>query len=777
MKTDDIIEERLGQNDAIEQIGKLLGNGSRLLRKALARDLCDRFNFYDEQGRRQTGGCLKALRALEAKGIIFLAPKNERLWQAVCPPQGVPRRADMILDLRLVLVKTVQEKKIWNELIIREHPLGLGWAVGRMVRYLVQSEHGILGAVGFGPSALELADRERWIGWNREQKRAHLQRVIGMNRFLIRPCVQCRNLASRVLSLANSRIQVDFEKTHHFRPWVLETFVDLSHYEGTCYQAANWVCIGKTRGRGRQDRFNRAEKTVKAVYVYVLEPQFRNLMGLERDAGDVAVKLDEDADIVNWAQKEFGGALLGDKRLAGRLVKIAEGKGAKPGLSYSQTEECNWAATMGFYRFVEHPDVEAVNMQSILEPHRQRTIRRMKSCRTVLCIQDTTDLDYSANRSCEGLGVIGKNQTATESRGLRLHSTMAADAAGVPLGILRGHCYAPALKPEHSGKDSRYISIEDKDTHRWIEAQADIAEVASQLPGVRVVSIADREGDFYEHFSFHQGTSRTELLIRAKNNRAVNDQQKMFEAVAQTPVRGQMRIHVASRSKRPKQGKRATRAARNRRDTDVVVRYMPVTMCPPKRGLSSGKPPVEVWLIHVHEPNPPPNSADPVNWYLLSTMPVNSLEDATQCVRWYCLRWRIEDWHRVLKSACRVEDIRLKTSERLKREIAIDMVVAWRIMLMSLLGREVPELPAEILFTKIEIETLYSYAKKKGLKAPENLGETVALIGRLGGYLGRRNDPPPGHLSLCKGHHTLRILCEGILLATQVEANNNESYV
>jgi len=721
MDSKDLIKERLGQDDAIAQIGELLSGSGRLRRKALAKDLCDKFNFYDERGCRETNSCLRALRSLEAEGTIFLAAKNERLWQEVDPPQRVPKRVDQISALDLMLVETEEDRKVWNELMIREHPLGLGWAVGRMVRYLVQSEHGILGAIGFGPSALELADRERWIGWNREQKRTYLQRIVGMNRFLIRPSVACRNLASQTLSLAVSRIRIDFEKIHHYQPWVLESFVDLSQYEGTCYQAANWVRIGETRGRGRQDRFKRADKTVKAIYVYEIEPQFRTLMGMERDAGNVAVRLREEADIVNWAQKEFGNAELGDKRLVGRLVMIADGKGAKPGLSCAKTVESNWADTMGFYRFVEHPDVDAVNMESILQPHRQRTIRRMKSCKTVLCIQDTTDLDYSSNRSCKGLGVIGKNQTATESRGLRLHSTLATDAAGLPLGILRADCYARALKPERRGKDARYIPIEEKETQRWIQGQEDIAVVASQLPGVRVVSITDREGDFYEHFHSRQSTSGIELLIRAKNNRATDEQMKMFEAVEQTAVRGEMRIHIVPRSKRPKKGMRAARAARSRRDADVVIRYMPVTIRPPQHGLSSKKPAVDACLIHVYEPNPPPGTEDPVNWYLLTTMRIDSLEDATQCVRWYCLRWRIEDWHRVLKSACRVEDIRLKTAERLKREIAIDMVVAWRIMLMTLLGREVPDLPAEILFTELEIETLRCYAKKKDSRCRRTL--------------------------------------------------------
>lgn len=718
MNTEALIKERLGEPEGIAELGKLVGQGGRLHRKALAKALCERFDFRDEVGSAQTSHCLRALRALEEEGRIVLAPKNERLWEEVAPPREVPSRVDEILELRLELVENEVDRSVWNELMIREHPLGMGWSVGRSVRYLVVSEHGILGAVGFGPSALELADREKWIGWNREQKREHLKRIVGMNRFLIRPSVKCSNLASQTLSLAVSRIRVDFEKIHGYRPWVLESFVDLSRYEGTCYQAANWVCIGQTCGRGRQDRFKRAEKTRKAIYLYELDPHFRARMGLEPDAGEVAVALRTEADIEDWAQKEFGGAQLGDKRLVSRLVKIAADKSARPGLSCAKTVQGKWADTMGYYRFVEHPDGEALNMQGILQPHRERTIRRMKSSKTVLCIQDSTDLNYSANLTCEGLGPIGTNQTGSESLGLRLHSTLAVDAAGLPLGILHAKCYAPALLPEAKHKDRRYIPAEEKETFRWIEGQRDIAAVASQLPGVRLVSIADREGDFYEHFHSQQHRSGPLLLVRAKHNRAADEHMKIFESVEQTPVRGETWIHIAARSIRPKKGRRAARSARSRRDAHVRIRYMPVDLRPPAHGLSSKKPTLSVSLIHVQEPNPPSMAEDPVNWYLLTTMPINSFEEAMEALRFYCLRWRIEDWHRVLKSGCRVEDVRLKSAERLKRAIAIDMVVAWRIMLMTLLARQVPDLPAEVFFTELEIETLRCYAKKKGFSRP-----------------------------------------------------------
>ncbi len=137
---------------------------------------------------------------------------------------------------------------------------------------------------------------------------------------------------------------------------------------------------------------------------------------------------------------------------------------------------------------------------------------------------------------------------------------------------------------------------------------------------------------------------------------------------------------------------------------------------------------------------------------------------AEQCLRWYCLRWRIEDWHRVLKSGCRVEDAAHHTAERLKRALAINLVIAWRIMLMTLMGRETPELDAEILFSDIELRVLRAYSKKNGLKKPESLGEAIKIVARMGGYLGRNNDPPPGHQIIWRGYIELQSLCRGYLL-------------
>ena len=132
------------------------------------------------------------------------------------------------------------------------------------------------------------------------------------------------------------------------------------------------------------------------------------------------------------------------------------------------------------------------------------------------------------------------------------------------------------------------------------------------------------------------------------------------------------------------------------------------------------------------------------------------------------MRWRIEDWHRVLKSGCRIDDLAHETAERLRRAIGINLVIAWRIMLMTLLGRESPELPADILFSDVELRTLHAYAKKKGLKPALLLGEAVELVANMGGYLGRNRDLPPGHQILWQGYTVFQLMCEGFSLLEEI---------
>jgi hypothetical protein len=771
------IKRTLSAPENIELVSALLKTdyaGPRP-RTDLANEVCQRLGFIDALGKTQSSTCLKALRDLEAAGHFVLPEGGKHqekkdkkkhtprgLPEAVPEPQDVPATAGKVQNLHLVLAESELQIRTWNELMLREHPQGAGPLVGRQLRYLLGSDHGWLGGLGFGASALHLDDRDRWIGWDWETRRGQLHRVVGLSRFLIRPQVHCRNLASRVLALCMKRFPQDFEARYGFQPWLVETFVDREHFAGTCFRAANWQWIGRTKGRGRQDRDMAMGQSVKEIYVHPLEPSFRVMIGLPPNSGRSALALDDGVDTDHWTEAEFGGAPLGDKRRSQRLVGSAATLAGHPGRAFCGATQGDVPAVKGYYRFIDQPDDSAVTMDNILLPHRDRTIRRMKDQKTVLCIQDGTDLDYSGLDQCEGLGVIGTNQTGAKSRGLHLHSTLATTPEGVPLGVLLAQCTAPEPKSEEEKeRSSKVIPIEEKKTFSWIVGLRDCMDIAREMPHTRLVSVMDREADFYELFDEQRRNPTVDLLVRAKYNRVTTADTKLFDGVLQTPVRSRLRIHVPRQSARPKKSKQKARAKRAERTANVSMRYQCIELKPPE--YLRDREPLALWIIAVTEEKPP-KGAEPLRWFLLTTMEITSADDAEKCLRWYCLRWRIEDWHRVLKSGCQIEEIAHRTVDRLRRAIAIHLVIAWRIMLMTLLGREQPELPAEVLFTDLEIEVLNAVAKKKRRKPPTQLDGAVRLVAQLGGYLGRKNDPPPGHQLMWQGYATLQLMREGYAL-------------
>jgi len=722
------IKRTLSQADSIEYIRHRLESVGNASRTQLADEFCEHFSFFDPNGDKQTAGCLKALRKLETQGWFILPASlarkpgqsvgQRRLDEPVPAPAPLPDDAGKIERLTLIQVSNERQIRTWNELMIRDHPQGERPLVGRQVRYLVKSEHGWLGGIGFSAAALHLEARDRWIGWDWASRQEGLHYVVGMSRFLIREGVHCQNLASRILGMAVRVLPKHFEARYGYQPLLLESFIDTTHHYGTCYKAANWQWIGRTKGRGRQDKWRQASKSIKDIYVYPLVNDFRPQLGLKKDAGLGELALTESISGDHWAEQEFGGAPLGDKRLSKRLVEIGLNKAQSPGCSYNGASQGEWPKVKAYYRFIDQPDDSAITLQNILLPHREQTIRRMKAENTVLCVQDGTNLNYSRLVDCTGLGQIGTNQTGATSAGLHLHSTLALTTEGLPLGVLQADCTAPVANSEEDKKKSKDIPIEEKKTFCWIEGLRDCMALKAQMPHTRIVNVSDREADFFEFFDEqrHQ-CSRVDVLVRAKHNRGTTGEHRLFETVKHSPIKSEFEIAVPRQSARAKKSKQKAREKRPSRVAKVSLRYRKVELPPPHH--HKDKEPISLWIVHVREKKPP-QDAERLEWFLLTTMAIASVKDALQCVKWYKLRWRIEDWHRVLKSGCGIEKLAHKTAERLKRSVAINMIVAWRIMLMTLLGRDTPSLPAEIMFSDLEIKVLNAYAKKKVIALPKH---------------------------------------------------------
>jgi hypothetical protein len=448
---------------------------------------------------------------------------------------------------------------------------------------------------------------------------------------------------------------------------------------------------------------------------------------------------------VEWVCEEFAGVDLSDKRLDRRLIKTAEQLASSPASPIN--EACgDWASTQAAYRLFDNGNASP---EVILAPHIQATVKRMAAVGgAVLSIQDTVFFSYGQHPKTRGLGPIGSSNSEHE-RGLIMHNALAFTASGVPLGLLSQNIWARQAVPEEGYQEKierlQCTPIEEKESSKWLQA---LRETLQRAPrGVQVITVADRESDFFE-FLTQAKEQRARFLIRARTDRLLVPEESagfesLLEALARAKVLGTLAVKV------PGNGKRKARKA------DIGVRVTQATIKPPQRRgnakASGSTEPISVNVIGATESAPPEGQAA-ISWVLLTNLPVKDFEAAAEKVQWYGKRWGIETWHKVLKSGCKVEDCLLETAERLARYLTLFSIIGVRLMHVAYLARVQPDLPATDVFSPEEIEALHVHLYKK-LPPPEppSLREVVRMIGRIGGHLGRKCDGEPGMTVLWRG--------------------------
>jgi len=260
-------------------------------RAEIARRVCAALGWMDVRGRLKAMGGRVALLRLQRGGWIDLpAPRNGNAngrplsWSELdaVPAPVVEGSAEHLGAIEFELVRSKAQSRLWNTLIERYHYLGYSALSGAQLRYVIRCEQAVVGAIGFGAAAWKVAVRDRWIGWDAAERERSLAQVVNNRRFLIAPWVRVRNLASRLLAMAARRVMLDYPREYGIRPVLLETFVDAQRYRGTCYRAANWISLGETTGRGRQDRTHTAALVRKQVLVYPLVAEVRQALGVAR---------------------------------------------------------------------------------------------------------------------------------------------------------------------------------------------------------------------------------------------------------------------------------------------------------------------------------------------------------------------------------------------------------------------------------------------------------------------------------------------------------------
>ncbi len=710
-----------------------------LSRRALSRRVCEWLNWRTRLGKLKEVSCRVALGKLERRGqiqlpaarpAVILPPRRVRA-EPETPPEGTPTETSLeaLQPLSLVRIDSADcaVSRVWKQLMNRYHYLGAGPLCGAQIRYLIRSGTGEwLGGLAFSAAAWRLGARDRWIGWGGEARRQHLHRVIANSRFLILPQWRVPHMASHVLGLALRQVSGDWQERYGYEPWLVETFVETQRFAGTCYRAANWIEVGQTTGRGRQDRRHTCAEPVKRVLVYPLRERAREKLG-----GGPPPPAPAPSD---WAEEEFGGAALGDARLRRRLLILARDFYARPQANVPQACRTR-ARAKAAYRFFDHDETR---VDILLEPHYEATRQRVAAEEVVLAVQDTTSLNYSAHPATDDLGPITSKKDGAV--GLWLHSTLAFNREGTPLGLLDMQCWARdgATFGKHHQRKKR--SIEEKESVKWLKSFQRVAEVQRRTPGTRLVSVGDREADIYELFQEALADAQgPKLLVRAEYDRLLAEgQEHLWPWVAEQPAVGRQEIQV------PRRGKQPARVA------CLAVRLARATLRPPQRKKTMR--PLTLWAVLAQEVEAPAG-IEPLCWMLLTTCPVESFEAACEKLHWYTLRWGIEVYHRTLKSGCQIEQRQLGSADRIEACLAIDLVVAWRIFHLAKLGREIPDVPCTVFFEEAEWKALLTYVTKNPVPAaqPPSLREAMRMVASLGGFLGRKSDGEPGAKTLWLG--------------------------
>jgi hypothetical protein len=312
---------------------------------------------------------------------------------------------------------------------------------------------------------------------------------------------------------------------------LVETYIEQQRFKGTCYHAANFIEVGPTQGRGRQDRQNRRAAPVKRIFVYALEDTARQqLCAVE---GKIATPPAKPPVAGDWAEMEFAGARLGDERLQKRLMTIARDLYAHPGCPIPQACQSRWK-TKAAYRFFQHENTE---MNTLLEPHYESTCRRIAEHRIVLSVQDTTSLNYSTQPTTKGLGPIGS--AADGAMGLVVHDTMAFTLEGTPLGLMDVQCWARDGAEFGKKHERKKRPIEEKESRKWLDSFKRVAQAQRQCPSTTLVSVGDAEADVYELFELAlKDLQGPRLLIRAKQPRLLANDEGLLWKVMKQPVAG-----------------------------------------------------------------------------------------------------------------------------------------------------------------------------------------------------------------------------------------------
>lgn len=440
-------------------------------------------------------------------------------------------------------------------------------------------------------------------------------------------------------------------------------------------------------------------------------------------------------EALQWSSADLADVKLGDVRLERRARRVVDDLSQNPGGSIAQISG-DWAATKAAYDFFNNDQVDS---RQLVNAERQATLRRVSTHGLVLGVQDTTEINLTRYKSIEGIGLLSRN----EQKGFFVHSSLAVSADGVPLGLLAQEHWVRTEKADPKAKRQRQIQrpIEEKESYKWLKS---FQQSTEDLPdSVNLLFVSDAESDVHEYFALPR-PARVDILVRACQNRRLLDSELLlWSSLRQTPLAGTVEVEVRRTDEQPM------------RTAHCEVRFRQVQIRPSNSNRAKHLPrlkPISLYAVLVEE-TAPPEGTDPISWLLLTSCSVTTFEEALQIIRYYSYRWRIERFHFVLKSGCRIEQRRLQSVTAMVRFLALANIVAWRLLWLTYLARLSPDESCALALEPHEWQALFvlTHSSTTFPAQPPSLHLALRWLAQLGGFLGRSSDGEPGVQSLWKG--------------------------
>jgi IS4 transposase len=450
----------------------------------------------------------------------------------------------------------------------------------------------------------------------------------------------------------------------------------------------------------------------------------------------------------SWIETELSSANFNELRLNKRFKILAKELSQQPSLPINQASS-DWAAAKAAYRFFQNAKVD---YQKIIHPHILNTALRIQGHERVVVIQDSSCLDFSKHHKTSGLGMMHKFSDGDELKGLMLHATLALTEKGLPLGLLSEKMWARE-KQTVKGHDHVKLPMKEKESFRWIEGLRDANALIPEA--TEMIMVCDREADIYELFE-EAIDLNAGLVVRLNHDRVLEDEEieglRIYDRLGLEKSFFKIKVDI------PSSGKRFSRTV------ELEVRFSKVTLASRPHGIkvpqTAHRSDLDLWVVDLREKYPA-NGEDALVWTLISTLEINDKKTALEIMHYYKMRWTIELYFKTLKTGCNIESCRMNNARKLMSYISLQSIFAWRLLWMTFLNRNCPELSCETVLTENEWKTLWLKKNRRKIKSgelkpeppktPPTVYEAIRWIAMLGGFLGRTNDGEPGMITIWRG--------------------------